>query len=185
MSGAGAVTTRVRMAVAMALLAAAAGCGGSGSSQPASQPAAQAAAPAFETKWLRGLWANDIRDAVGQVGLTCKGPAQEGQSSVWTCESGTPLVSYRLRFYGSAPGKIEYLNAVVTQSGPAKDAIPLRLFGVMAGLHFDGANPAQAKAWLATTIEAGGNTVIGPAKYKLAGDPGRRVFDVKAGGSEW
>jgi hypothetical protein len=176
---------RARVAVAMALLAAAVGCGGSGVGQPAAQPAAQASTPSVETRWLRGLWANDIRDAVGQVGLTCKGPTQEGQSSVWTCESGTPLVNYRLRFYGSAPGKIEYLNAVVTQSGPTKDAIPLRLFALMAGLHFDGADAAQAKEWIARTIEAGGNTVIGPAKYKLAGDANRRVFDVKASGSEW
>jgi hypothetical protein len=179
------MTFRARMAVAMALLAAAAGCGGSGSGQPAARPVAQTPAPSVETRWLRGLWANDIRGAVGQVGLTCKGPVQEGQSSVWTCESGTPLVNYRLRVYGSAPGKIEYLNAVVTQSGPAKDAIPLRLFAVMASLHFDGADAAQAKEWIAKTIEAGGNTEIGPAKYKLAGDPNRRVFDVKAGGSEW
>jgi hypothetical protein len=144
-----------------------------------------AAAPTLETRWLRGLWASDIREAVGTVGLTCKGPMQENRASVWMCESGTPLVSYQLRFYGSAPGKIEYLNAVVSQSGPAKDVAPLRLFGVLAGLHFDGGDPARARQWLAATFEAGGNTVIGPAKYKLAGDANRRIFDIKASGSEW
>jgi hypothetical protein len=34
-------------------------------------------------------------------------------------------------------------------------------------------------------MAGGGTAVIGPAKYKLAGDANRRVFDVKASGSEW
>ena len=179
------ITVRAAAAV-LGLVLAAAGCGGSGSSQPAGVPAAgMPGAQAFETRWLRGLWANDIREAVGKIGLTCKGPTQENRTNVWMCESGTPLVSYQLRFYGGAPGKIEYLNAVVIQSGPAKDAVPLRFFGVLAGLHFDGGEPAQAREWLTKTFEAGGNTVIGPAKYKLAGDAKRRVFDIKASNSEW
>ncbi len=162
------------------------GCGGSGSGRPAGQEPAQAAgAPAFETRWLRGLWANDIREAVGKIGLTCKGPNQENRTSVWLCESGTPLVSYQLRFYGSAPGKIEYINAVVSQSGAAKDTIPLRLFGVLAGLHFEAADLPQAREWVDKTIETGGSTTIGPAKYRLAGDANRRVLDIKASGSEW
>jgi hypothetical protein len=181
------MTPRIGVALASMLLAAAAGgCGGPGSGQAPAKPAEQAAgAPAFETRWLRGLWANDIREVVGQVGLACKGPAMENRTNVWTCESATPLVRYRLRFFGSAPGKIEYLNAVVEQSGPAKDAAPRRLFGALAGLHFDGGDTGKAREWLAASFEAGGATVIGPAKYKLAGDPNRRVLDIKASGSEW
>ena len=168
------------------IIIAAAACSGSAPKEPAGAPAGgKAAAPTLETRWLRGLWANDIRDQLATVGLTCKGPLQEKGTNVWMCESGTPLVSYQMRFYGSSPGKIEYINAVVTQSGPAKDALALRVFAVLAGLHFDGADQAKARQWLQATIAAGGNTVIGPAKYKLAGDAGRRTFDVKASGSEW
>jgi hypothetical protein len=159
------------------------GCGGSGGSTNTKSLVSKE--PAIENRWLRGLWANDIRDAVGKIGMTCKGPNIENKSSVWMCESGTPLVSYKLRFYGSAPGKIEYLNAVVEQSGPAKGELPLRLFGVLAGLHFDGADQAKLRTWLQSTIDAGGLTEFGPTKYKLAGDANRRVFDMKASGSEW
>ncbi len=164
-----------------------AACGGSGSRGPATTAATAAppAAPAVETRWLRGLWANDIRQALSTVGMTCKGPMQENRTNVWMCESGTPLVSYQVRFYGSAPGKIEYINAVVTQSGPAKDALSLWLFGVLAGLHFEGADQARARKWLQASIAGGGTTEIGPAKYKLAGEAGRRTFDVKASGSDW
>jgi hypothetical protein len=130
------------------------------------------------------LWANDIRDALATIGLTCKGPHQENRTNVWMCESGTPLVRYQVRFYGGAPGKIEYLDAVVTQSGPARDALALRVFGVLAGLHFDGADQARAREWMQASI-AGGTTVIGPAKYKLGGDAGRRTLDIKASGSDW
>ncbi len=165
----------------------AAACGGQNAGAPAaSAPAAAgSAAPAFETRWLRGLWAKDIWTELSAIGIACKGPSQENRTNVWTCESGTPLVSYRVRFYGSAPGKIEYINAVVSQSGPAKDAPCLRVFGALAGLHFEGADRAQAQKWLEASLAGGGATEIGPAKYKLAGDANRRVFDVKASGSEW
>jgi hypothetical protein len=153
---------------------------------PAATTAESAQAKAAtENRWLRGLWANDIREAIGKIGLTCKGPTQENRSSVWMCTSATPLVRYELKFYGSAPGKIEYLTAVVSQSGTAKDAVPLRLFTVLAGLHFDGADPAASKKWVDTTIAGGGNTVVGPAKLKLGGAANRRTFEMKASGSEW
>jgi hypothetical protein len=165
----------------------AAACGGQGAGAPAASaaPASTTAAPAMETRWLRGLWANDIRQELLTVGLTCKGPTEQNRTSVWMCEVATPLVSYQVRFYGSTPGKIEYINAVVTQSGPPKDALPLRVFGVLAGLHFEGADQAQARKWLQTSIAGGGTTIIGPAKYKLAGDANRRTFDIKASGSDW
>jgi hypothetical protein len=164
-----------------------AACGESGSGEPATTtaPAAKPAAPSMETRWLRGLWDRDLREALSEVGITCKGPTAQNRTNVWMCESGTPLVRYQVRFYGSAPGKIEYINAVVTQSGPAKDALSLRVFGVLAGLHFEGADQAKAREWLQASIAGGGTTVIGPAKYKLAGDAGRRTFDIKASGSEW
>ena len=167
------------------LLAAACGGQGGGSTATSASAAAKPAVPAMETRWLRGLWAEDIKKELAAVGVTCKGPTQENRTNVWMCEAATPLVSYQLRFYGSTPGKIEYINAVVTQSGSAKDALCLRLFGVLAGLHFDGADQAQAKKWLEASMAGGGTTVIGPAKYKLAGDANRRTFDVKASGSEW
>ena len=168
-------------AVAVLSVLVAGACGGSGGSQQAGQ----AAAPAVEARWLRGLWANDIRDALVPVGLTCKGPVLENRTNVWTCEIGTPLVSYKVRFYGVAPGKIDYVNAVVTQSGPAKDALPLRVFAVLAGLRFEGADPAKALEWLQASIASGGTTAIGPARYKLSGDANRRVFDIKSADSEW
>ena len=176
----------VFLAAVLAAMLVAGGCGGSGSGGTEdARPADAAGAPAIETRWLRGLWATDIRDALGTVGLTCKGPVLENRTNVWTCESGTPLVGYRVRFYGTAPGKIEYVNAVVTQSGPAKDGPPLRVFAVIAGLRFESADPAKAREWVNGTLAEGGTTVIGPAKYKLSGDANRRVFDLKASGSEW
>jgi hypothetical protein len=161
-------------------------CGGSGpATVQQAAPAAKNAAADVETRWLRGLWATDIREALGTIGMTCKGPVLENRTNVWACESGTPLVNYKVRFYGTAPGKIDYINAVVTQSGPAKDALPLRVFVVLAGLRFEGADQAKAREWVKATIAEGGTMTIAAAKFKLSGDAGRRVFDLKASGSEW
>jgi hypothetical protein len=176
---------RVIVAAGVWLAAAALAACGSGSEQPAAKPADQAGTPAFETRWLRGVFADDVKAAVGKAGLACKGPNIENKSSVWQCQSATPLVAYQLTFYGSAPAKIEYVHAVVIQSGAAKTEPLLQLFGALAGLHFDGGDAPQAREWLAKTLEAGGTTEIGPAKYTLGGDANRRVFDIKAKGSEW
>jgi hypothetical protein len=182
----GAVEMRgLGLAAVLAAALAGGGCGGPGAGSPPDSKPVDEAAPSFETRWLRGLWADDIRKELGTVGLSCTGPVTENRASVWTCESGTPLVNYRVRFYGSAPGKIEYINAVVTQSGPAKDGLPLRVFTALAGLRFESADLPKAKAWVTESIAGGGTLVIGPAKYKLSGDANRRVFDIKASGSEW
>jgi hypothetical protein len=173
------------VAVSAAVLAAGA-CGDSGGTAPAgAKPAGGAAAPVLETRWLRGLWANDIRDALVAVGLNCKAPVLENRTNVWACESGTPLVTYRVRFYGIAPGKIDYINGIVLQTGTAKDALPLRVFAALAGLHFEGADPVKAREWLKASLASGGTTAIGEARYKLGGDLNRRTFEIKASGSEW
>jgi hypothetical protein len=170
--------------VAVLTALAAGACGGSGGSQQAGQ-AGQPSAPAVEMRWLRGLWANDIRAALDTVGLPCKGPVMENRTNVWTCESGTPLVTYKVRYFGIAPGKIDYINAVVTQGGVAKDALPLRVFAALAGLRFEGADQSKARGWMEASIAAGGSTAIGPARYRLSGDANRRVLDLKSAESEW
>jgi hypothetical protein len=165
-----------------------AGCGGPSGSGGANTPAADKAsspAPALETRWLRGLWATDIQKAVPQPDVVWQGPKKEGQTNAWGCEWGTVLVHYKVVFYGSAPGKIEYLNASVSQSDQPKDARVLPLFTALAGLHFIGSEPAQAREWVEKTVASGGQTVFGPAKFKLSGDVTRRVLEIKASGSEW
>jgi len=181
---------RIATSLIVALSALAAGCSTGTPAEPpaaaaAAKPAPQAGADVTETRWLRGLWANDIKQALGSVGLTCTGPALENKFSVWSCESGTPLVSYKTRFYGTAPGKIEYITATVSQTERPKDDVALRVFVALAGLHFEGSDPATARAWVRDNVATGGNTEFGPAKLKLQGDQRRRQFDIKASGSEW
>jgi len=178
----------VLAAVIVALAVVTGGCGGTAPEPATTSPgatAAQAGADVTETRWLRGLWANDIRQALGTAGLTCAGPVLENRFSVWSCESGTPLVSYKTRFYGTAPGKIEYITAMVTQTERPKDDLALRLFVALAGLHFEGSDPAKARTWVRDSVAKGGSTAFGPAKFKLQGDERRRQFDIKASGSEW
>jgi hypothetical protein len=154
-------------------------------SQP--QEPAQAVQPQGpETRWLRGLSATDVKSAVTSRALVCEGPAKEGASSVWTCAAATPLVGYRVRFYGSAPLKIEYIIATVTQSGSAKVEIVQPLFVSVAGLHFEGADAPKAREWVLKALDAGGgDTEFGPAKFRVSGDISKMVLEIKASGSDW
>jgi hypothetical protein len=139
-----------------------------------------------ETRWLRGLSATEVKNAAVSRALECKGPEREGGTNVWTCSAGTPLVTYRVRYYGSAPLKIEYITATVTQADTAKTGLIEPLFVSLAGLHFEGSDAPAARKWVVTAIGAGGgDTSFGPAKFRVRGDLGAMTLDIKASGSEW
>jgi hypothetical protein len=157
----------------------AAGCG-------SKEPAEAARPQGPETRWLRGLSATDVRNAVAARALMCEGPAKEGAASVWTCGAATPLVSYKVRFYGSAPLKLEYLIATVTQSGSAKIDLVQPLFVSLAGLHFEGSDAPKAREWVLKALEAGGGDAsFGPARFRVSGDISRMTLEIKATGSDW
>lgn len=157
-----------------------AACGKAGSS--AETTASQApAAPDH----LTALHASDLTKGFREKGLTCKPPQQDRDTQHWVCESQTPLVQSLAEFYGKAPGRIEYIRVVVTQSGPPKTEMIVPLLGYVAGLKYEGADPAAARAWVEKNLDAGGLTEIGPAKFKISGNLSRLVFELKAPGSDW
>lgn len=159
-----------------------AGCGGG----PAKDNAAPAAAkPRFETRWLRGISATEVKNAAQRIGLACEGPAREGGTNVWTCASATPLVGYRVRFYGSAPLKLEYITATITQAGIAKPDLVRPLFVALAGLHYDGGDAPQARSWVLKAIDAPGEAAFGPGKFRVSGDLSKMTLDIKASGADW
>jgi hypothetical protein len=174
------MTNRARTIAAALLAAFMAGCGGSKGPAETSQPQGP------ETRWLRGLSATEVKNAATSRALACEGPAREGGTSVWTCGAATPLVSYKVRFYGSAPLKLEYLVATVTQTGSAKPDFVQPLFVSLAGLHFEGADAPKAREWVLKAIESGGGeTTFGPAKFRVSGDLGKMTLEIKASGSDW
>ena len=181
---------RLALALSIGGTIALAACGGGtptpgGTGKDAAVAQAAKSEPAMETRWLRGLWASDIRKALPADNVRCEGPRQEGQSTAWSCQWGTPLVTYKVLYYGAAPGKIEYINARVTQSNQPKDSLSLAVFTRIAGLHFEGADPVAAREWVQKALAEGGQTTFGPAKFKISGDVTRRTLEVKASGSEW
>ncbi len=173
----------MRALIALLLLVAVqAACGG-GPAKDAAAPAATK--PRFETRWLRGISATEVKNAARTVGLVCEGPTLEGGASAWTCASATPLVSYRVRFYGSAPLKLEYITATIAQSGVANADLVRPLFVALAGLHYDGGDAPQARSWVLKAIEAPGETTFGPGKFRVSGDLSKLTLDMKAIDADW
>jgi hypothetical protein len=175
-------TVRLLTALLLLLVTVPAGCGG-GPAKDAAAPAATR--PRFETRWLRGISATEVMTAARTVGLACVGPKLEGGASAWTCESATPLVGYRVRFYGSAPLKLEYITATITQTGVPKADLVGPLFVALAGLHYDGGDAPQARAWVLKAIDAPGETTFGPGKFRVSGNLSRLTLDMKAIGADW
>jgi hypothetical protein len=172
----------MRTVLVLSLLVVQVACGG-GPAKDANAPAESK--PAFETRWLRGISATEVKSAAQARGLVCQGPALQGGTSVWTCASETPLVRYRVQCYGSAPLKLEYITATITQVGTAKADLVAPLFVALGGLHYDGGDAAQARSWVLKAIEAPGETTFGPGKFRVSGDLSRITLDIKASGADW
>ena len=160
------------------LVAAASACGG----PPPEKPAEKSP---FETRWLRGVSATEVKTIAQQHGLACQGPALEGGISAWTCASETPLVQYRVKWYGKAPLKIEYITATVAQSGIPKADYVTPLLVALGGLHFEAGDALRQRQWVLGAIASPGEATFGPAKFKVSGDLGRMTLDMKASGSDW
>jgi hypothetical protein len=157
-------------------------CGGTATEVPTPG----AAKPKFETRWLRGISATEVKTAAQARGLVCQGPTRQGGTNVWTCGSGTPLVQYRVAFYGSAPLKLEYITATITQAGTnATTELVKPLFVALAGLHYDGGDAPGARAWVLQAIDAPGDTTFGPGKFRVSGDLLKMTLDIKAAGADW
>lgn len=171
----------MRTLLAMSLLLTVMACGsGTGDSRAAATPK-----PRFETRWLRGISATEVKVIAQARGLACQGPVLEGGTNVWTCEARTPLVGYRVRFYGGAPLKLEYITATITQVGNAKADLVTPLFVALAGLHYDGGDAQQARTWVSKAIMAPGETIFGPGKFRVSGDLMKLTLDIKASGADW
>ncbi len=141
--------------------------------------------PRIETRWLRGISATEVKAAAQRSGLVCEGPKLEGGTNVWRCASATPLVAYRVECYGSAPLKLEYITATITQAGVAKADFVRPLFVALAGLHYNGGDATQARAWVQQAIESPGETTFGPGKFRVSGDLSKLTLDIKAIGADW
>ncbi len=174
----------MRLLFVFALLGLQVACGGA----PAKQATPPEGKPRFETRWLRGIAATEVKNAAQTRGLACQGPTLQGGTNVWTCSAGTPLVGYRVQFYGSAPLKLEYITATITQTGSnAKTDLVRPLFLALASLHYDGGDTAQARQWVVNAIDTPGGSemTIGPGKFRVSGDVLKMTLDIKASGSDW
>jgi hypothetical protein len=134
---------------------------------------------------LVGLHASDLTKGFRERGLACKDAVLEKDTWHYVCESSTPLVQYRAEFHAKAPGRVEYIRTVVTQSGAAKLELAAPLLAFVANQRYEGADPAKARAWVEQAVAAPGQTQFGLAKFKVSGDLSRLVFEIKAAGSEW
>jgi hypothetical protein len=134
-----------------------ASCGGGA---PTSAPAGRSTAPEAGATYLQGLHSSELSRVARERGLVCQ-------------------------FYGKEPGRLEYIRAVVTQSGAPKAALAMAFLKSLANARYTGGDPARATAWVEQQLAAGGQTMIGPASLELSGDPARVVFEIKAPGSEW
>jgi hypothetical protein len=172
-------TGRMLSALIVVVSIVAGGCGKDTKPQSSAPPAPGA------PDHLVGLHASDLTKGFRERGLACREPVLERETWHWVCESATPLVQYRAEFYGKAPGRVEYIRTVITQSGAAKLELAAPLLAFVANQRYEGADPAATRAWVEKAVASPGQTDIGIANLKVSGDLSRLVFELKARGSDW
>ena len=135
---------------------------------------------------LPGLTSGVLRVNLEQRGLTCSGPRAERTTASWLCEGQDGAnVSYRVEFLG-APTRIEYVTATVLQVGDEPDdRLAATFLGFVATVPYDGAEPDQVRAWVEARISSGREIRIGPATFRLTGEPRTRSLSSAPTGSAW
>ena len=134
-----------------------------------------------------GLTSADVRVNLENRGFKCRGPRQERTRVSWLCEDGSDSnVSYRVEYLGRHSTAIEYVTASVMQYGPVpSDLVAAQFLGYVATLPYRGAQPDQAREWVATNVGAFSEQRFGPATLRLSGPARGRTLSLATHDSPW
>ncbi|MGD9932882.1 MAG: hypothetical protein AB7T37_04115 [Dehalococcoidia bacterium] len=133
---------------------------------------------------IPGLTAADITKNLEPRGFKCSGPDRGQTMELWSCTSTSTSTIITVSFMGASATRIRSVSATVIVTAPGQPDSPAADFlGYLATLPYDRADPAKARAWVEANISAGGELVIGDARFTLSGPKGGRSLDIVAVGA--
>ena len=155
-----------------------------GPERPADAP--QSRPGAAEKRPILGLSGPTLIRDVEQRGLTCQEPMKETTRMRWTCAlAGADGITYRVELLGESDSRIEYVTAMVTQSGTPRDEPLIQFLGLIASSNYEGAEPKRVHEWTDKMVRDSGEMVISGVKFRLDGALNARSLSMFAVGSEW
>jgi hypothetical protein len=130
---------------------------------------------------LPGLTPDDVTEYFEERGLAC-GEVALDASGEPTCQREGPDGRAEVFVMTRTPGAVETVNVHAYPAGGALSADLRALLLDAAALPYRGADPEEARAWVADALPApaaeGSRTQIGPAQFMLVGTPGARILSV-------
>lgn len=127
-------------------------------------------------EYISGLTAADVTKNLEPRGFKCRGPRSGQTMQLWDCSSGDGNI--QVSFMGASPTRIRSVSATALGS----DAASFLRF--LASLPYKDADPAKAQEWVTANVAAGGETVIGSARFVISGPAGARSLDIVAIGAK-
>jgi hypothetical protein len=129
---------------------------------------------------IPGLMPVDIYlNLESEEGHECGGPSLSDEGLSWVCTKQTPGAAFQVLIVGNSATDVVLIDASVFMA-PEEQA--KAFLGHIASIEYQGGNPREARAWVMSSMEAGGERTLGSAKFTISGHAGARFLHVAAVG---
>ncbi len=138
--------------------------------------------------WIDGLTVSDVASHLAQHGLNCEGPSPRGETMrSWECKAPSDAegIEREVSIIGQDPDRIRLVTATVSRDDEAPpEEAAADFLGYVASLSYEGANPAQARRWVAENVTSGGKLPMGAAIFELYSEKRAWVLRIVAAGEQ-
>lgn len=136
-------------------------------------------------QWLSDLTVPDVTAALVSRGFACPTPHWGQTMQLWDCTWSSPVAEYRVSLMGADAAHLREVHADVLNFGQAPiGEVAGGFLGFVATLPYADSDHATARRWVLAQLDAGGETTIGGATFRLAGRERWRNLIIRAVGAE-
>lgn len=139
---------------------------------PAPTPTAAATPIPVSGTTIPGLSGTALLELARQQGLSCRGATPEGVAYRWHCSVARNQALYDLQFTGT---DMEHLSSVLASAQADNPAGPTSFIRAVAGVSYQDAKEATARAWVDRHLE-GGWEIFGPATFHTLHDGRNHIW---------
>ena len=119
-----------------------------------------------------------------QKGFTCSALKKPAEVYIRDCTLDKTVIVYTVSVYGRTASTVDSVEVMANQLASPTDDLVAPIFGFMATLPYQNAEPEAARAWVETNLFKLGagkkhlSAEFGGVKFDLYGEPSARALDI-------
>ncbi len=138
-----------------------------------------------QSRAIPGLTGDAVQKMLKPLNLSCTRTA--GMREMWTCQSATSSLQRIVTYSGVSPTQIQSIKGELVQyTSTPSDVVTLEFLSTVAMLPYKGADPSQARLWIAGQLPNAPNrigvhaeTTISGARFQILGPAIARALTIE------